>query len=92
MPFEKQRGSRKEPQASLISPGENPRHHGMEAAGIEPASRDSSMGASTCVSGLFEFNLSKPEPGGGLHQAVRKQNLIFRVFGVTKDDPKLTSD
>ncbi len=64
----------------------------MEAAGIEPASRDSSVGASTCVSGLFEFNLSEPEPGGGLHQAVRKQSLILRVSGVAEDDPKLTSD
>ncbi len=63
----------------------------MEAAGIEPASRDSSTGASTCVAGLFKFNPEGPESDNGSSQTVRRQNLIPRVSGVTGNDPKLTS-
>ena len=35
-------------------------HRGMEAAGIEPASRDISMGASTCVVGSFTRLVRRP--------------------------------
>jgi len=59
----------------------------MEAAGIEPASRNRSEQASTCVSAILIF-----KPIGLV--AARcvsvdpKTNLTFDVFGVIKGDPK----
>jgi len=45
----------------------------MEAAGIEPASRDTSAVVSTCVA--FRFNLGRAAPGGGLRPAYRRDVL-----------------
>jgi len=55
----------------------------MEAAGIEPASRDISVVASTCVVGCLGFALKAPNRRGA-SSASRQRNLIP---GVADSDP-----
>ena len=45
----------------------------MEAAGIEPASRDNSTEVSTCVA--VWFNLGLPSPSGRLRPSQRRDGL-----------------
>jgi len=61
----------------------------VEAAGIEPASRDIFMEASTRVVGRFErFRLLAPcRQGASL--AIRERGLVSGVPDVTRDDPDL---
>ena len=57
----------------------------MEAAGIEPASREISMGASTCVVGSFT-RLRLPAPNRrGASQTSQEQ---FLASGVPDSDPR----
>ena len=68
----------------------------MEAAGIEPASRDASTSASTCVVELFKppsFLGDRFAHSGAARQAppLASSNLylIHRVSSRTTDDPEL---
>ena len=60
--------------------GETLQNRGMEAAGIEPASRDSSTQASTCVVGVFGFAPGAPSRPGS-SGASRELCLTVRVPG-----------
>ena len=57
----------------------------MEAAGIEPASRDISMQASTCVVGYLRF-AAKPPTDTGLSRLVGNSCLVAGVPDVTRDE------
>ena len=63
----------------------------MEAAGIEPASRDVSGQASTCVVGYLGF-----APADAIRQAAvgasRRQGLGPSVADATRAEPELAAD
>ena len=63
----------------------------MEAAGIEPASRDRSMKASTCVVGCLIFAVPCPcRPGHD--QTSQERFLTQYVLGMALSDSELATD
>ena len=60
----------------------------VEAAGIEPASRDISMRASTCVVGCLSFARRGPSRQGP-HRTSQERVLTADVPDVTRGDPEL---
>ena len=63
----------------------------MEAAGIEPASRDISMFASTCVVALWCFTLQAPKRQGA-RKTSQEHFLAAGVPDMTSGDLDLTTD
>ena len=69
----------------IATSGETLQNRGMEAAGIEPASRDISMGASTCVVGSFTRLACRPLTDGVSGRASRE---LFLASCVPSSDPR----
>ena len=61
----------------------------MEAAGIEPASRDISMPASTCVAGLLPLFAGRPPVGRVPGPLAGNGVLPGACPAVTPDEPEL---
>ena len=62
----------------------------VEAAGIEPASRDVSAKASTCVSGYLRFAGEVPNRQG-LSRAMRPRSLAARAADLAGDESDLAT-
>jgi len=63
----------------------------LEAAGIEPASRDIAVPASTCLVGLLGVSLVQPPTDGVPEALVGNGSLILDVPDVTQDEPELSA-
>ena len=63
----------------------------VEAAGIEPASREISTQASTCVVDSLDFTARGPSRQGP-RLAIRERDLIGCVPDVTPDDLELVTN
>ena len=62
----------------------------MEAAGIEPASRDVSAKASTCVFGCLRFAGGAPNRQGA-PRAIRPRSLAARIADLAGDESDLAT-